>query len=77
MIIAFVLVMVGALNWGMVGVFNVDIVSEIFSKDSVATDIVYILVGLAAVYIMIRFAMCKKDDDADVDKPKAPVYHRN
>jgi uncharacterized protein len=53
-ILAATLVIVGALNWGLVAVAKFDLVAWIFGKDfggtNVASRIVYGLVGLAAVY---------------------------
>jgi len=49
-IIALILVVVGGLNWGLVGLLNLNLVTAIFGQGSLAT-IVYILVGLSAVYV--------------------------
>jgi uncharacterized protein len=48
--IAMALLIVGGLNWAMVGLFNVDVVASIFGERSAGTRLVYILVGLAALY---------------------------
>ena len=48
-IIAYILVIIGALNWGLVGLFNFDLVAAIFGDMTVLTRIVYILVGLSAI----------------------------
>ncbi len=53
-VIAGVLVVVGALNWGLVGLFHFDLVAAIvgrhFGETSVISSAVYILVGLAGLY---------------------------
>ncbi len=54
--IALVLVIVGGLNWGLVGIFEFDLVKTIFGSISWLQNLVYILVGLAALY-MIYFAV--------------------
>jgi uncharacterized membrane protein YuzA (DUF378 family) len=51
-LIAFILVIVGGLNWGLVGFFNYDLVAAIFGAMSTLSRIVYILVGLAALYMV-------------------------
>lgn len=51
--IAFVLLIVGGLNWGLIGLFNFDLVQAIFGEDSVLTKIVYSLVGISAIYMII------------------------
>jgi hypothetical protein len=49
-VIALILVIIGGLNWGLVGLFNYDLVSAIFGVMTVASRVVYVLVGLAALY---------------------------
>ena len=56
--ITLVLVIIGGLNWGLVGLFNVDLVELIFGSIEIVQRIVYIVVGLAAVYL-IYFATKK------------------
>jgi len=54
--VSFLLVIVGGVNWGLVGLLNFDLVQWLF-VDLIAMDVlaraVYILVGLAAVYELI------------------------
>ena len=50
--IAFVLVIIGGLNWGLVGLFQLDLVELIFGAVPVLQNIVYVLVGLAAAYLI-------------------------
>jgi uncharacterized membrane protein YuzA (DUF378 family) len=45
-----VLLVVGGLNWGLVGLFGFDLVSALFGQMSALSKIVYILVGAAALY---------------------------
>ena len=52
---ALILVIVGALNWLLVGVFQWDLVTAIFGGDTLRTSsglsrIIYTLVGLAGIY---------------------------
>lgn len=49
--IAFILVIIGALNWGLVGAVNFNLVSMIFGEGMLA-NIIYILVGLSALVLM-------------------------
>ncbi|MGI4719983.1 MAG: DUF378 domain-containing protein [Janthinobacterium lividum] len=48
--LAMALLIIGGLNWAMVGLFDVDMVATIFGPGSPATRIVYVVVGLAALY---------------------------
>ena len=47
--IALGLTIIGALNWGLVGLFNFNIVEAIFGVDSLFTKVVYTFVGLAGI----------------------------
>lgn len=58
--IALILVIVGGINWGLVGAFEFDLVAAIFGAMSAVTRIVYVLVGLAALYcISLLFRLGK------------------
>jgi uncharacterized membrane protein YuzA (DUF378 family) len=50
--IALVLVIIGGLNWGLVGIFKFDLVATIFGQMSALSRIVYTLVGIFAIYIV-------------------------
>jgi uncharacterized membrane protein YuzA (DUF378 family) len=50
-IIAAVLLIVGGLNWGLVGLFNFDLVAAVFGSMSVISVIVYSLVAISAIYL--------------------------
>jgi len=50
--IALILLIVGGLNWGLVGLFNFDLVAAIFGMMSALSRVVYILVGLSAIYTL-------------------------
>jgi uncharacterized membrane protein YuzA (DUF378 family) len=58
--IALVLVVVGGLNWALVGIFSFDLVAAIFGEMSALARVVYAVVGIAAVYLLILAAStCK------------------
>ncbi len=48
--IALILMIIGAINWGLVGAFGFDLVAFIFGPMTLVTRIVYGLVGLAGLY---------------------------
>jgi uncharacterized protein len=52
--IAFILVVIGGLNWGLVGAFGFDLVANILGDMSIISRIVYVLVGLSAIYMLIK-----------------------
>ena len=49
--IAIILVVIGGLNWGLVGLVDFDLVAAIFGAMSVIARMVYVLVALAAIYL--------------------------
>lgn len=49
-ILTLILVIVGGLNWGLVGLFGFDLVAAIFGAGSIPSRIVYVLVGLSAAW---------------------------
>lgn len=51
--IALLLLVVGALNWGLVGLLDMNVVAKIFGDMSSITRAVYVLVGLAGVYAAV------------------------
>lgn len=58
--IALVLVIVGGLNWGLVGLFGFDLVAYLFGSISMLSAIVYDLVGLSAIYLAVIAMKLKK-----------------
>lgn len=54
--IAFILVIIGALNWGLVGLFGFDLVAFLFGGIPVLASIIYILVALAGLYLIYFLA---------------------
>ena len=47
--IALTLVIIGAINWGLVGMFDVNLVDLLFGTDSFISNLVYSLVGIAGL----------------------------
>lgn len=60
--VTFILLVVGGLNWLLVGAFDMNLVTTLFG-DSAVTKVIYILVGLSAIVEVINHkkncAMCK------------------
>lgn len=59
--LALILVLVGALNWGLVGILEFDLVATLFGDMSFLSRIVYSLVGLAALYVTVISMSLSKD----------------
>lgn len=59
--IALILILIGGLNWGLVGVFNFDLVAAISGAGSLLSRIVYSLVGVSAIYYIINWYKAYKN----------------
>ena len=59
-IITLVLLIVGGLNWGLVGLFNFDLVATLFGDMSMLSRLVYILVGVSAVWQIVPLLQGKE-----------------
>jgi len=49
-VISMILVIIGAINWGLVGLFGFNLVAIIFGFSPILLKLIYIIVGLAGVY---------------------------
>jgi uncharacterized membrane protein YuzA (DUF378 family) len=58
---AVVLTVIGALNWGLVGLFNFNLVAAIFGPMSVISRIIYVVVALAGLYLIIDAARLREE----------------
>ena len=47
--IALVLTIIGAINWGLIGLFNFNLVATIFGAEHIISRIIYVLVGIAGI----------------------------
>ena len=59
-IVAWILVIIGALNWGLIGFFQWDLVAAIFGGQSaIVSRIIYALVGLAGIWSIFLISRLK------------------
>lgn len=59
--IALTIVIIGAVNWGLIGFFRFDLVAFLFGSMSMLSKIVYGLVGLCGLYLLTFYNRCGKD----------------
>lgn len=52
---ALTIVIIGAVNWGLIGIFRLDLVSLLFGNMTWLSRIVYTLVGLSGVYLLTLY----------------------
>ena len=57
---AFILVLIGALNWGLIGFFGFDLVSALFGDMTLMSRIIYSLVGLSAIISAFSVRDCNR-----------------
>lgn len=53
-LITLIILFIGGLNWGLVGIFNWNLVDAIFGVGSVVSTIIYILVGISTLWLIIN-----------------------
>ena len=63
-LITLVLVIVGGLNWGLVGLFDFDLVAALFGAGSTLARIVYVLVGVSALWQLVPLFAAFGSDEA-------------
>lgn len=64
--VALALVIVGGLNWLLVGLFEFDLVATIFGgSTTILAKIIYVLVGLSAIYCLKLFSLIANKDRID------------
>lgn len=59
---ALILVIVGAINWGLIGFFSFDLVRVLFGDMSLLSRIIYALVGISGLYALSYFGRLKNDE---------------
>ena len=59
--ITLLLLIIGGLNWGLVGLFGFDLVATLFGDMSLLSRIVYVLVGISALYQIVPLVSGKAD----------------
>ena len=63
-IVALILIIIGAINWGLIGFFRFDLVAFIFGNMSWFSRIIYALVGLGGLYLISLFGRIRSVDQA-------------
>lgn len=70
--IAWVLVIVGGLSWGLVGALDFSLVDYIFGEGSIVSALIYVLIGISAIVSIFGCQCtkcCPKEDDATPVQP--------
>ena len=68
---ALVFTLIGALNWGMIGLFSFDLVAFLFGKMTMLTRIVYTLVGICGIVNLILLFVDLDEPAVDMPRKRA------
>lgn len=66
-----VLIIIGGLNWGLVGAFDFNLVAALFGEMSVLARLTYLLVGVAALYQALAWPAIRRRRHAVATHPEA------
>lgn len=61
-VVSLILIIIGAVNWGLIGFFNLDVISAIFGNMSMITRIIFSVVGIAGIYSLVLFWKLKTEE---------------
>lgn len=59
------LVIIGAINWGLIGFFNFNLVAFLFGSMSWISRIIYALVGLCGLYLLSFYSLVMQDTTSE------------
>lgn len=59
--IALIITIIGAVNWGLIGVLDFNLVTFLFGTGTLITRIVYILVGICGLYLLTFFSKLSEE----------------
>lgn len=58
---ALTIAIIGAVNWGLVGIFRFDLIAALFGNMSWFSRLVYILVGLSGLYLLSLYGQIRNE----------------
>ena len=61
--LSYILVIIGAINWGLVGFFDFDLVAFLFGEMTFLSRLVYDIVGVSAIISVICTSICMRSED--------------
>lgn len=74
-VVVTLLLLIGALNWGLIGFFGFNLVAVLFGEAAVVTRVIYAVVGLAALYEIGCFTFGLKETQHRWCEPLATIKH--
>lgn len=73
-LITLVLVIIGGINWGLVGVADFNLVAAIFGDQTTLTRIIYALVALSALWQIVPLIAAGRTDEVSAEAHHTPSY---
>ena len=67
-IVAYILTLIGALNWGLIGFFGFDLVAAIFGDMTLMSRILYSLIGISAIVTALTVHHCQTYETRECDE---------
>ena len=67
-LVTLILVILGGLNWGLMGVANLDLVAAIFGAGSFLTRAIYVIVGLSAIWQIVPLMKAFQTDEPGAER---------
>lgn len=65
---AYVLTLIGALNWGLVGIFGFDLVAAIFGDMTIMSRILYSVIGISAIVTALTIHQCNRVEESNCNE---------
>lgn len=66
--VAYILTLIGALNWGLIGFFGFDLVAAIFGDMTLMSRILYSLIGISAIVTALTVHHCQTYETRECDE---------
>lgn len=66
--IALFLVILGALNWLLIGIFEYDLVADIFGDMATATRVIYTVVGVGGLYLVLEWILTLVPHEGEIER---------
>lgn len=60
-VVSLILIIIGAINWGLIGFFRFDLISYFFGDLSAISRIIFAIVGIAGIYSLVLFWKLKTE----------------
>ena len=60
-VLALTIAIIGAVNWGLIGAFDFNLVDMLFGAGSMFSKFIYVLVGISGLYLILLYARVCRD----------------